>query len=169
MEHYLEISASDCFIGLVNAKAYQSFIGGEVDYETLEKRVVQQMQQGHLLFWGSQTPNRWTLRLVDQAQAPSSIQEFKGRLLVSEEGVHVINYPLLMDAAEFEEDALIEQPLEGIALAKGWYEVTVRQLFDLEQEQLNEESLGFEIVFQALPKTPTSPANSLEAIPWSIY
>lgn len=169
MEKYLEISAIDCFIGLVDAAAYQGFIGDEVDYETLELRILQQMKQGKLLFWGTTTPHRWTIRLVDQRQTTDTVQEFKGYLHVSQKGLHLINYAMLMDAAQFEEDALTEQALQLVALPKGWYQVTVCQLFHPDQDTLMEECLGFEIILTPLSQTPSLSVNTLEKIPWSIY
>lgn len=169
MEHYLEITATACFIGLVDPAAYQGFIANDVAYEALEKRVLQEMKQGNIVFWGSTTPNRWTVRLVDQPHAETATQEFQGHIQVSQEGLCLVNYAMLLEAAQFEEDALSEQYLELLPLAKGWYAVQVRQLFHPEKDALVEESLGFEIVLKALPKAPSSPVNALEEIPWSIY
>lgn len=169
MEQYLEISAIDCFVGLVNPASYQGFLGEEVAYEQLEKHILKQMQAGHILFWGSTTPNRWTVQLLDQPKAAQAVQEFQGCLKVSDQGLYLVNYAMLLDAAQFEEDALTEQFLTPIALSPSWYQVTVRQLFHPEKDELSEESLGFEIVLQKMAKAPSQPANPLEAIPWSIY
>lgn len=169
MEHYLEISATACFMGLVDAAAYQGFIGDEVTYETLEQHILKQMQQGRLLFWGSITPNRWTVRLIDQPSNTPAIQSFQGQLQVSSDQLYLVNYDMLMDAAQFEEDALSQQFLPPLAIKKGWYQVTVHQLFNPEQDAITEEGLGFEIVLTSLPTPPPPPANTLEAIPWSIY
>ncbi|MGH1337610.1 MAG: hypothetical protein ACRBFS_15925 [Aureispira sp.] len=169
MEHYLEISATACFIGLVDAAAYQGFIGNEVAYETLEQHILKQMQQGRLLFWGSITPNRWTIRLIDQPSPSPAIQSFQGQLHVSSNQLYLVNYDMLMDAAQFKEDALSQQFLSPIPIKKGWYQITVHQLFNPDQDAITEEGLGFEIHLAPLAKTPSQPANSFTTIPWSIY
>lgn len=169
MEQYLEISAIDCFMGLVDAASYQGFLGEEVGYEQLEKHILKQMQVGHILFWGSTTPNRWTVQLVDQPKAKQAVQEFQGHLKVSDQGLYLVNYAMLLDAAQFKEDALTEQFLTPISLSPAWHQVTVRQLFHPDTEELSEESLGFEIVVQKMDNAPSQPANTLASIPWSIY
>jgi hypothetical protein len=169
MEHYVEISAEDCFIGLVDAASYEGFIGGEVDFETLERHIVEQMQQGRLLFWGAPVPNRWTLRLTNKAQAPEAAQTFHGYVQITTGSLQVVNYSALLEAAEFEEDSLLEQPLDSVELPKGWYKITVCQLIDLTAAQLQEESLGYEIICTPLVQAPPTPSNSFKSIPWSIY
>lgn len=169
MEQQLEISAIDCFIGLVDPSAYPNFIREEVSYEMLEEHLLQQMQKGTILFWGSNTPNRWTVHLVEEASSAIAAQEFKGHLKVSDQGLYLVNYAMILDAAQYEEDPLTEQYLELIQLEQAWYQVTVRQLFHPEVDAITEESLGFEVVLQRLSKAPSSPANTFKSIPWSIY
>jgi hypothetical protein len=106
---------------------------------------------------------------VEEASSAIAAQEFKGHLKVSDQGLYLVNYAMILDAAQYEEDPLTEQYLELIQLEQGWYQVTVRQLFHPEVDAITEESLGFEVVLQRLSKAPSSPANTFKSIPWSIY
>lgn len=169
MDQRLEISAIDCFIGLVDPSAYPNFIQEEVNYELLEKHLLKQMQRGTILFWGSNNPNRWTVHLVEQASSAIAAQELKGYLNVSNQGLYLVNYAMILDAAQYEEDPLTEQFLELIQLKQGWYQVTIRQLFHPEVDAITEESLGFEVILQRSNNAPATPVNSFKSIPWSIY
>lgn len=168
MNLLFEILDDAAFLGLLNADVYQSYIAEDCEFEQIKAHLIQATQQGHLLLWGTTVPNFWTIRICDQPIASHEHRSFRGNIQVTHNSLYLTNYEALSLAAQFEDEQLPTNPLSAlhIELENGIYDITVRQLFDPEQDTIESELLGFEVVVQK--STSTSLNNSKQLI-WSIY
>lgn len=171
MNALFQISDDASFLGLINTDLYESFIDEDWEFEDIEVRVIRECQKGHLLFWGTSVPNYWTVRICHQASTQNAFKSFKGKIKVTNSKLHLINYESITLAAQFEDEQLPDSDLETlyVSLENGIYEVTIRQLLDPEQDLIEDESLGFEIVLQKSTEKDSFPLNSFKELVWSNY
>lgn len=169
MNHTFEILDDAGFLGLVNAQLYRSFIKEDWEFSEVKERIINECKKGHVLFWGTEFPNFWTIRICDQPIAEQDFKSFQAQLHVSDSKLYLINYESITLAAQFEDEQLPNDDLETlyVSLENGIYNITVRQLFDPTQAIMEEEMLGFEIVLQK--QTDTSAINNINALIWSDY
>lgn len=172
MDLLLELQDDACFMGLVNADRYPAFLHPDTDFEALQQQIQQHSKRGSILVWGTSLPNHWCIRITDQPSSAPARRQLEGTLEVTDGGLYLVNYQHLLDAAQYEDDP-IDAPFRKryrIPLPNGHYKVHVRQLFDVEQDAIPEEFLGFELVLQPLSTSPKPSFNSdWVPIPWSIY
>jgi hypothetical protein len=171
MNELFQISDDASFLGLINTDLYESFIDEDWEFEDIEVRIIRECQKGHLLFWGTSVPNFWTVRICNQASAQNAFKSFKGKIKVSNSKLHLINYDSITLAAQFEDEKLPDTDLESlhVTLDNGIYNVIVRQLLNPEQDLIEDESLGFEIVLQKSTEQDSFPLNPFKELIWSNY
>lgn len=171
MNKLFQISDDASFLGLINTDLYESFIDEDWEFEDIQVRIIRECQKGHLLFWGTSVPNFWTVRICNQASAQKDFQSFKGKIKVSNSKLHLINYDSITLAAQFEDEQLPDSDLEAlhVTLENGIYNVTVRQLLNPEQDLIEDEVLGFEIVLQKSTESASFPLNPFKDLIWSNY
>jgi len=171
MNQLFQISDDASFLGLINTDLYESFIDEDWEFEDIEVRIIRECQKGHLLFWGTSVPNLWTIRICSQASSQKAFQSFKGKIKVSHSKLHLINYESITLAAQFEDEQLPDSDLEAlhVTLENGIYNVNIRQLFDPEQDLIEDELLGFEIVLQRSEEHAPTFLNSFNELVWSSY
>ncbi|BDS13746.1 hypothetical protein [Aureispira anguillae] len=169
MNQLFEISDDASFLGLINTDLYASFIGENWEFDQLKQRILTESKKGHLLFWGTEVPNFWTIRICNHPISNQESKSFQAQIKVSNSRLYLINYESITLAAQFEDEQLPESHLEDlyVSLENGIYNVTVRQLFDIEQDLIEEEMLGFEIILQKT--TSTTPSNTFKQLIWSDY
>ncbi|MCH2021813.1 MAG: hypothetical protein MK207_04975 [Saprospiraceae bacterium] len=165
-----EIKDDARFLGLINTDQYNSYIDEHWEFEQLKERIINESNKGHLLFWGTDLPNFWTVRICDQPVAESEFRSFEGKIKVTNSKLHLINYESLTIAAQFEEEALPEEHLaqHHVELQNAVYNVTIRQLFNPEQDEI-EDILGFEIVLTKSKTKNSKSLNSFDELVWSEY
>lgn len=171
MDIIFEISDDSGFLGLINTDKYRSFVAENWEFDQVKERIISESNQGHLLFWGTEVPNIWQVRICDRAVAKQEIKSFQGSILVSNTALHLINYESITAAAQFEEDQLPEEHLAhlNITLKNGLYNVTVRQLLDPDKDDIDDDSISFEIVLQKSDLQKHSKINSFKDLIWSDY
>ncbi|WMX15932.1 MULTISPECIES: hypothetical protein [unclassified Aureispira] len=171
MNQLFEISDDASFLGLINTDLYDSFIDEDWEFEDVEMRIIRESQKGHLLFWGTSVPNLWTVRICDQATANHAFKTFRGKIKVSNSKLYLINYESITLAAQFEDETLPDSDLAAlhVKLENGIYNVDVRQLFNPNQDLIEDEMLGFEIILQKSTEKPSPLLNSFDELIWSNY
>jgi hypothetical protein len=171
MNKEFEISDDAGFLGLVNTDKYLSFIGEDWEFEQVKKRIISESNNGHLLFWGTEIPNIWVIRICDKAIAEKEIKSFEGKIKVTNSTLYLINYESITAVAQFDEDQLPEDHLADlhIRLDNGIYDVTIRQLLDPENDIINDDSVTFEIVLQISTEKRKGKLNTFDELIWSEY
>jgi len=171
MKKEFEISDDAGFLGLVNTDKYLSFIDEDWEFEQVKKRIISESNNGHLLFWGTEIPNTWVVRICDKPVAEKEIKSFEGKIKVSNSTLHLINYESITIVAQFEEDQLPEEHLADlhVNLDNGIYDVTIRQLLDPEEDIIDEDSVAFEVVLQKSDAKNNEKLNSFDELIWSEY
>lgn len=166
-----EITDDAGFLGLVNANLYRSFIDEDWEFDQLKERIIQESNKGHLLFWGTEVPNTWTVRVCSTPVADKEIKSFEGKINVTKSKLYLLNYETISIAAQFDDKHLSEDDLKDycIPLENGVYSVTIRQLLDPEEDDIREEALGFELVLQKISNSPADAVNKLGSLVWSDY
>ncbi|MDC0230670.1 hypothetical protein OAK19_01770 [Aureispira] len=170
MKIEFEISDDASFLGLINTDQYNSFVDENWEFEQVKERIINESNKGHLLFWGTDIPNFWTVRICDQPIAKEAFKSFEGKIKVTNSRLYLINYESLTLAAQFEEEQLPEEHLADlyVKLQNAVYNVTIRQLFDPEKGEI-EDILGFEIVLQKSKTKNSKTLNSFNELIWSEY
>ncbi len=171
MKKEFEISDDAQFLGLINVDQYQSFIGERWEFDDVKERIISESNKGYLLFWGTDVPNFWTVRICDKAVATNEFKAFEGKIRVTHSKLYLINYESLTVAAQFDDEQLPEEHLADlyVTLENGIYDVTVRQLLDPSKDEIVEESLGFEIILQKSDSTNSPILNNFDSLVWSDY
>ena len=159
-------------MGLVNPDRYPAYLHPDTDFEALLRQVQQYSQRGSILLWGTSLPNHWTVRASDQPSATPAQRSLQGIMEVTQGALYLVNYQHLLDAAQYDDEPLDAPRRKAyqMTIPNGWYQITVRQLFDVEQDVVPDEFLGFELVFQSLKTAPSQPLNAdWTPVPWSVY
>jgi hypothetical protein len=171
MNKEFEISDDACFLGLINTHRYISFVDENWEFDQIKKRIIRESNKGHLLFWGTELPNNWRVRICDKPVADKAYKEFEGKIRVSDSKLHLINYESIVIAAQFEEEKLPEEELAdlNVPLDNAVYDVIIRQLFNPDEDEISEDMLGFEIVLQKSVTKGRGKINSFKELIWSEY
>lgn len=171
MKKEFEITDDAGFLGLVNTALYQSYINEDWEFDQLKARIISESNKGHLLFWGTDRPNIWMVRICDRPMASSSFKNFEGKIKVTNSKLYLINYESLASVAQFDDEQLPEPDLAHlyIPLENGLYHVTIYQLLNPETDEVDDGSLGFEIVLQKSNEKMSGLVNNFDELVWSQY
>lgn len=171
MNQVFEITDDTGYMGIFNAQKYQSFVDEDWEFDQLKERLLAESNKGHILFWGTDIPGIWQVRVCDAPVAQQEFKSFSGYICVTDAILHLINYESLTLAAQFDDEQLPEEHLADLCvpLDNGIYQVTVRQLFDPEHDAIEDGALGFEIVLQAATISNAKKINQFTSLPWSLY
>lgn len=163
-----EITADAGFLGLVNPSLYKAFVGEDGDFEQIKQRIIQESNKGHLLFWGTEVPNTWTVRVCTEPIAAQEVRSIEGKIKVSHSNLYLLNYEALSEAAQFHDEDLANSDYL-ISLENGVYDVLIRQLLNPEKDTITEEALGFELVLQKSTSPASEILNQFSSLIWSKY
>ncbi|GAB3596641.1 hypothetical protein [Microbacterium tumbae] len=147
----LDVYDYDGILGLVDVAAYRQ----EVEWVAFDPDLVDhftaELVAGRALVWQASPLGGadYGILLTDAPSAVESRRELRGRLTVTAGRLHVVNYTDLTIVTEEEGGDL--PSAQGadwfVDVPDGEYDVTVRQLFDPEGEDLTVEGgIAFEIV-----------------------
>jgi len=131
----VSIIDNDGFLALADHSTYAPFVTEEWTLDQLMRHFVNEMNKGNFLIWRTgYEGGEWSIDFVKQRTASSSFREFRGMINVTDNRLYLTEYADLTMAAAYP-DEKIPSPHNAdcyIELANGWYEVTIRQLFNPE-------------------------------------
>jgi hypothetical protein len=167
----LEISDDSGFLGLANFGRYKSFISGDWDFKMMKKRIIEEMNACHLIFWATGSEGTWKVNVGGQKTNPNSFREDSGLIEVTDGTLFLTNYESLTMAAQFEQ---VKLPLKNsedllIEVENGRYLVKFRQLFDPNAYEFDENEVNFEILLKKIESNPDTYCNNINEIFWSEY
>lgn len=145
----LSITDDSGFLAIVNASLYTSFIDEDWELTELFNHFVSEMNKDSVIVWATGSENEWTLAITDKASGKKAFRQFSKSIFVTDEKLYLTNYEDLTNAAQFEDVGLPAKHNSGlvIPLENGLYNVTVRQMFDPENDDYNAKGkVNFEIV-----------------------
>ena len=163
----LDVHDEDGILSIVDPSAYQGFVGNWdkeaaerrdqiVDFDSLTDHLAAEMNAAHALVWatGSGSHGEWGVEFRERASRRKVFREATGTIEVTNGTLQVVNYTELTQLAE---DESLSLPLAGgtqwrIDLANGTYALRLRQLFDHEDLDTNNEGV-FEVVYKKVTTT----------------
>lgn len=163
----LKISDGSGFLAIVNDETYQSFVAENWELSQLMAHFISEMNKNSLIFWGTGSPEEWTVSLLDKPSGKKSFREFTKSITVTNEKLYMTNYEDLTMAAQFKDEKIPAAHNSDwiIKLDNGKYDMTIRQMFDPEDYDYEAEGkINFEIVMQ---KTNQESASITEIYWWT--
>jgi len=160
------ITEDSGFLAIVNADKFNSFVSEEWELSQLLNRFVDEMNNNHLIIWATGLENEWTVNFLDKPTNKKAFREFFKTIKVTNGQLFLTNYEDLTMAAQFEDEKIpAKQNADLFIQLDNWkYEVTVRQLFDPNDNEYGAEGeVNFEIIIQADIKKR---ANQIDKIFW---
>jgi hypothetical protein len=156
----LRINDDDGFIALVNSANYQGFVDEDWQFEQLMSHFVGQMNAGNIVIW--QTSNdgggNWLVSIQEQPSSTQAFRQFEQVINVTKGELFLTNYSDLTMVAQFADSSVpgAHNSDLKIALENGWYKLTVRQLFDPGDFDIEtDEDISFEIITTPIPEPVT--------------
>lgn len=172
MNKQLEISDDSGFIGLANLSKYNSFIGRHWDFELMKERIVAEINNNNLLFWGTGREDKWKVLVTmdSEKDRPKPFRTTEALIEVSSNKLHLVNYETLTMAAQFEKVTLPEKHLQDLQfeLDNGLYLVTFAQLVNPEFSAERGE-VDFEIRLELVNDPEEYYPNDFGNIFWNVY
>lgn len=161
-----DVSDEDGILALLNLQTYRAQVAWELLDPDLIDHFTAELEAGHGIIWQASTLGGGDYR-IDVVSAPSaaqSLRELTGTVEVTDGRLYVVDYTDLTMAAE--DDGPWRLPTKSgatwfVEVPDGTYGVTVRQLFDPEEETEARDGASFEIVLAADEHVPNSPADAL--------
>lgn len=151
----LEISNDSGFLAIVNSDTYQSFVGEDWQFSQLMKHFIDEMNNLNIIFFATGSQSNGIIALVEKSSNKKAFREFTSTIKVTDRKLYLTNYEDLTMSAQFED---IKIPAKHnadliIKLENGLYDLTVRQLFDPEEDDTRlVGKINFEIVIQRTEK-----------------
>ncbi|MEM9527951.1 MAG: hypothetical protein AAGA31_15155, partial [Bacteroidota bacterium] len=151
----LELPDDSGFMGLANFAKYRSFISSDWDFEMIKRRIIEEMNAHHLLFWATGFGNLWKVKIDAKPSTTNAYREAEGIIEVTDKKLYLTNYESLTMAAQFDDLKLPEKHLEDlvIELDNGSYLVQFKQLFNPDEEDYNSNEINFEIALTEIEKS----------------
>ncbi|SHM14423.1 hypothetical protein [Mucilaginibacter sp. OK098] len=151
----LKINDDDGFIALVNNANYKGFVDDDWQFDQLMTHFVDQMNVGNIVVW--QTSNNgggnWLVSFQGQPSSIQAFRQFEQLINVTTGELFLTNYSDLTMAAQFSDASIpaAHNTALKIRLDNGWYKLTVRQLFDPDNNLQyfdieTDENISFEII-----------------------
>ncbi|WP_143473613.1 hypothetical protein [Flavilitoribacter nigricans] len=167
----MEISDDSGFMGIANFSRYRSFLSRNWDFEMIKKRIVEEINSHHLLFWSTGLENTWKVKIAFENSDSTAFRENRGVIEVTDGELFLTNYEALTMAAQYQQVKLPESHHKDLAikLENGKYMVKFRQLFNPDEYDFATEDINFEIVLMRIEKNPEIYVNNVNEIYWSAY
>jgi len=152
----------DGIIGIVNGDRYEGYISKDWELEELTGLFVQQMNEQNLIVWkAADYGNDWNIDVLDKASANQAFRTLKKTIEVTSGELYLIDYTALTMMAQYENSTVKKEGKDNqkIKLENGIYNVTVRQMFDPEEDyegDENENAIHFELIFNKQTQTSTT-------------
>jgi hypothetical protein len=143
----------DGFISIVNIDKYQGFVGDDWQFDQLMEHFVNRMNQHEIIIWASSEDGggNWNVEVLDQPSEKKEFRHFDSSINVASGLLYFCTYSDLTMVAQFKNQNL---PLKHnshlkININSGFYQVTVRQMFDPENSDFYEDDMThFEIILK---------------------
>jgi hypothetical protein len=161
----LEVTDDSGFLALVVPATYESFVAKKWTLDQIMAHFKGQMVRRSLLIWGTGLEGFWKVVVVMKETNVKGYREVRGPLQVVGGSLLLTNYESLTMAAQYSDVTLPEKHQVNllVSIPDGEYTCRIIQMFDPEQDEIEEEDApGF--VIEVLKATGnTSP---WESIPW---
>ncbi len=153
----LNITDDSGFLALVNSAAYRSFVDEDWELSQLMKHFIDEMNNRNIIFWSTGAQNEWTVSFADRSSGKQAFREFTSAIEVTDGKLYLTNYEDLTMSAQFEDTKIPADHNSDlmVRIENGHYDLTVRQMFDPEDNDDNDDEDGkvnFEIVIQKTEK-----------------
>ena len=167
----LRIIDDDGFIALVNGANYQGFVGKDWQFEQLMAHFVGQMNAGNLVIWQTSDDGGgdWLVSIKEQPSNTQAVRQFEQVINVTAGVLFLTNYSDLTMAAQFADMSVPAAHNSNlkIELKNGWYKLTVRQLFDPSNFDVEtDEDTSFEIITTPIPEPVKRQINKVH---WTTF
>lgn len=150
----------DGIIGIINGDRYEGFVSKDWELEELTGLFIQQMNEQNLIVWkAGDYGNDWNIKIVDKATSNKAFRTLKKTIEVTSSELYLINFTALTMIAQFEDNTVkrVCKDEQKIKLENGIYNVTVRQMFDPDEDEIeDEDTTHFELIFNKQTQTNTT-------------
>lgn len=166
---FLEITDDSGFIGIANLHKYKSYISEDWDYQSMSKRIIQQINSHNIVFWSTGLENIWRVLIDDKQSGDKSFREEKSIIEVTNNKIHLINFETLTMAAAFKEIKLPEKHLQNLDYhtENGKYSVKIRQMYNPEIISQDPIKVHFEIILNRKSNMSNTWKNNVNKIYWT--
>jgi hypothetical protein len=145
----LTITDDSGFMGIVNTDRYKTFVSNDWTLNQLFSHFVEEINNDHLILWGTGSENIWSVSFVNEASPIESFREFSRSIEVTTGRIFLTNYEDLTMAAQYDDEKIPSGHNTDlfVDIDNGRYTFIIRQLFDPEDYDYEPESqVNFEIV-----------------------
>jgi hypothetical protein len=162
----LEITDDSGYLGLVNFNKYQSFVGADWDFESMENHIVKGVNSNNILFWSTGMENTWKVELTKQESQKKAFREVKGVIEITNKKLFLTNYEALTMGAQFKEIILPEPHHKDlyIDLDNGKYMIKIKQMHNPTNFNFDSQAIDFEIVVLKITKLPQIYVNKVDKV-----
>src|SRR5450755_4135355 len=128
----LKITDDSGFIAIANSDKYISFVDKDWELPQLLHHFVNEMNKDALIIWSTGMENDWTIDFLAKPSSKKSFRELNKSISVTDGQLFLTNYEDLTTAAQFREERIPSRHNShlNIKLENGKYNITIRQMFD---------------------------------------
>ncbi len=122
---------ADALVALADLADYRSFVAADWTLSQLRAHFATEAARGAMVAWGVGESGNWRIA-VARERGPGGFREFAAPIRATGRQLHLVGYDELTMAAQFP-DVRLPEPHGGawpVAVAPGWYECRVVQLYD---------------------------------------
>jgi hypothetical protein len=169
MSNVVHAIPADYLLGIADFAQYESFLGGKWTVQSLVAHLLEEMNRGHILCWGTGAPGNWRVQIGTSYGTASGYREFTATVLASEGVLHLTSYDELTVGAQFETSTLPRSGTDHwtVRVRPGAYTCRIVQLYDPEaaesEDVFNQQTPHFVVEIKAARSRRIKP---LESIPW---
>jgi len=158
----LQVYDENGIFSIVNIQNYQSFVDDDWSLEQLINHFVIQMNKQTCIVWqvSNEGGGDWILQILENKSEKNSFRECTKTIEVTNNVLHFVNYTNLTMAAQFIDNKISTD--WKIELENGYYEITIRQMFNPYDYEIEQEE-----VFEVIPRQITlENLNKVEQVFW---
>lgn len=149
-----EVYDEDGLFSIVNTDIYKTFVDEDWNLDQLLEHLVAEMNNQSIIIWqiNGNGGGKWNIDVLDQPTTKPAFRSFSKSIEVTNGELHLVNYTDLTMAAQFDDVTLPakENADWKIALPNGIYQITVRQMFDPADHNVEPtNSTDFEIIINS--------------------
>ena len=90
------------FLALINADKFNSFIDEQWELTQLFERLIDEMNNDHIIIWATDLENKWTVNFTDKPTDKKAFREFHKTIEVTDGRLFPANYEDVTMAAQLQ-------------------------------------------------------------------
>jgi hypothetical protein len=165
----LKIIADGSVVAIADAKKYNETLNNQTKWTWKQLNdFFLKTNRDHLIVFQTAREDEWIFEfLINQKTNETAFRQFEQSIEVSDENLYLVNWTDLTSSLQFENTKLPDKINEDlkIKIPNGFYKVTVKQLFDHDDDDYDSENKVSYVV--ELMSEPNNPSMHSEKIIWT--